>query len=268
MNPRDKNENRARKAKHTRKHLNTHPVLITAQNRTADRIRRQPTNRRNKEDDSRAETNLLQGRNLRDQRPNQRDIRTATETKQRGKRNDPSRTGARDPERENPYPRQRAHRHKDVVPADPVAHDAGEQPPEETGRVENRKQVLHQVGVHACVESLHGEVIDGDEDAKREAEEAGAQEDKIEFGKGLGELRLGELLRTRWVRGPDGEVGDDEEREDEERADSHGPGEADFADEAGYRDGEDDAAEGGARCEDAECCAAFLVEPPVDDVYC
>lgn len=68
--------------------------------------------------------------------------------------------------------------------------------------------------------------------------------------------------------GADGEVGHDEEGQDEECAGSHGPREADLADEARDHDGEDDAAEGRAGCEDAERGAALLVEPAVDDVDC
>jgi hypothetical protein len=108
---------------------------------------------------------------------------------------------------------------------------------------------------------LDWEIIDRDEDAVSETEEAAEEEEEFHLVEGLDHLSARHGLRAWRMESADGEIGDDEEEEDQKGADSHGPPIADLLDKMGDHDGEDDTTDTGTGGENAECSATLEIEP-------
>ncbi|KFY13556.1 hypothetical protein V491_06363, partial [Pseudogymnoascus sp. VKM F-3775] len=85
-------------------------------------------------------------------------------------------------------------------------------------------------------------------------------------------LQRGEILPQCQLLGAgreprsEGEVSEDQHPQYQKGGDSHGPAEPDFPDQMVQHDGEDDAAETRAACDDADCKGAPLMEPGNDAV--
>src|SRR3569833_582098 len=117
--------------------------------------------------------------------------------------------------------------------------------------IDDGQQIRRQSGIHAGLLGLQDDVGEGQEHAPEEQE---ASEDGQHVG------RLAEAAKVladdegpgpgRDAR-PHRQAGDAEQEEEQEGDGADGPGEADLGDHLVHHDGEDDAAHGGARHQDA-----------------
>lgn len=164
----------------------------------------------------------------------QRHVRGRREAKKHGERHDARGCGAggnRQPQTQNPDPREITHGHKDVVGAELVAGEPGRQSAEQRRRVEDGQEVLREVWGDSGLEGLERQVVDGYEKPVAEAKGAGRDEEEIHFRKGFPELRGAHLVWVRRLKRSDCQVGHHQQEQHEEGRDSHGPSEADLADE-------------------------------------
>ena len=147
--------------KDAREDFHTRPAARVIQDRTGDRGRNQARKRGNQEGDSRAESNLREGRDLGYQRADERHVGAGEESKERGVGNGARLARRRDPERQREQSGTVAADAERVELAQLIGEETRRQPAEQARRVQDRHQVLCQVHVHAVGESIGGDVVDG-----------------------------------------------------------------------------------------------------------
>lgn len=110
--------------------------------------------------------------------------------------------------------------------------------------VEDGHQVLSHLLRHVrLLKTLHSQIVDGDEYAIGQDEDAQQQHDKRELSEGCSEVAGGHLLGHGLGSRADCEDCNDLQAEDEKGRSPHGPGVPGALDHATDHDGEDDAAD-------------------------